>query len=118
MVTIRASLLSSIFAPPFPSSRFSPRTTPDPPSSRFAEGNSAFQWRHWGCTTAKQFENMKGSFDEAEELDGFEDLKPEDQERVKKAFEVGHGALRPLSDLSFSHSLCCCIVLSLLFLAC
>lgn len=35
---------------------------------------------------------MKESFEEAEELDGYEDLTPEDQERVKKAFEVGHGA--------------------------
>jgi hypothetical protein len=57
------------------------------------DGNSGFQWRHWGCTTTKQFENMKASFDEAEELDGYEDLQPEDQERVKKAFEEGHGAL-------------------------
>lgn len=60
------------------------------------DGNSTFAWRHWGCVTAKQFHNMKESFEEAEELDGFEDLKPEDQERVKKAFDVGHGVSRVL----------------------
>ncbi|TNY19268.1 poly polymerase and DNA-ligase Zn-finger region-domain-containing protein, partial [Rhodotorula diobovata] len=61
-------------------------------------GNSTFAWRHWGCVTAKQFHNMKESFEEAEELDGFEDLKPEDQERVKKAFDVGHVADEDIPD--------------------
>lgn len=42
--------------------------------------------------TPKQFENMRASFESAEELDGYEDLTPEDQERVRKAFEEGHGA--------------------------
>lgn len=49
-------------------------------------------YRHWGCVTSKILSNMKNSFDEAEELDGFEDLNDEDQERVKKAWAEGHVA--------------------------
>ncbi|TFK97941.1 hypothetical protein BDV98DRAFT_613935 [Pterulicium gracile] len=52
-------------------------------------GHSSFQWRHWGCVTAKLIGNMKKNFSDADDLDGFEDLKPEDQERVKKAYEAG-----------------------------
>ena len=35
---------------------------------------------------------MKKSFSDASELDGYEDLKPEDQEKVNKAWEEGHVA--------------------------
>ena len=35
---------------------------------------------------------MKAQFDEADDLDGFEDLNDEDQERIRKAYEVGHVA--------------------------
>lgn len=39
--------------------------------------------------TSKIVSNMKNSFDDASELDGFEDLRPEDQEKVTKAWEEG-----------------------------
>ncbi|KAL6301402.1 hypothetical protein BKA93DRAFT_901941 [Sparassis latifolia] len=55
-------------------------------------GNTSFTWRHWGCVTPKIIENMKKSFDEADDLDGFDDLKDEDQEKVRKAWEEGHVA--------------------------
>ena len=35
---------------------------------------------------------MKNSFNEADELDGFDDLQEADQERIKKAWEDGHVA--------------------------
>lgn len=35
---------------------------------------------------------MKAQFENADELDGFEDLKDEDQERIRKAWEDGHVA--------------------------
>ena len=35
---------------------------------------------------------MKAQFEEADELDGFEDLNDEDQERIKKAWDDGHVA--------------------------
>jgi flagellar biosynthesis GTPase FlhF len=49
-------------------------------------------WRHWGCTTPKIITNMKEKFSSAEDLDGFEDLKEEDQERVRHAWEEGRVA--------------------------
>lgn len=55
-------------------------------------GNTSFTWRHWGCVTEKIFENAKKSFDEADELDGFEELKEEDQNKVRTAWEEGHVA--------------------------
>ena len=41
---------------------------------------------------------MKKSFESAEELDGYEDLKPEDQEKVNKAWEEGHVADEDVPD--------------------
>lgn len=35
---------------------------------------------------------MKKSFNEASELDGYDDLNPEDKEKLDKAWEVGHVA--------------------------
>lgn len=35
---------------------------------------------------------MKKSFNEASELDGYEDMEKEDQERISKAWEEGHVA--------------------------
>lgn len=44
-----------------------------------------------GCTTPKVITNLKGDFDVADELDGFEDLKEEDQERIRTAYTEGKG---------------------------
>lgn len=55
-------------------------------------------WRHWGCVTPKIIDNMKKSFNEASELDGFEDMKEEDQERISKAWEDGHVADEDIPD--------------------
>ena len=49
-------------------------------------------WRHWGCTTSTIINNMKKSFSNADELDGFEDLQPTDQEKVRQAWDDGHVA--------------------------
>ncbi|ORY56205.1 p115 like vesicle tethering protein [Leucosporidium creatinivorum] len=62
------------------------------------QGKTSFAWRHWGCVTQKQFNNMKQDFETAEELDGYEDLKEEDQERVAKAFEAGQVADEDIPD--------------------
>jgi len=35
---------------------------------------------------------MKKSFPEADELDGFDDLQPEDQDKIRKAWDDGHVA--------------------------
>ncbi|KAH9968234.1 hypothetical protein BC827DRAFT_1171214 [Russula dissimulans] len=55
-------------------------------------GHPSFSWRHWGCTTTTIINNMKNSFSKADELDGFDDLQPEDQEKIRKAWDDGHVA--------------------------
>ena len=49
-------------------------------------------WRHWGCVTPKILENAKKSFEDVEDLDGFEELNEEDQQKLKTAWEAGHVA--------------------------
>lgn len=55
-------------------------------------GKTNFAWRHWGCTTTKIFSNMKSQFESAHELDGFDELKDEDKERIRKAWADGRVA--------------------------
>ncbi|EFP89054.1 uncharacterized protein PGTG_14895 [Puccinia graminis f. sp. tritici CRL 75-36-700-3] len=51
----------------------------------------SFKWRHWGCLTSSVLKNVSTELeDKIEELDGFEDLQPTDQEKIKKAFQDGH----------------------------
>merc|ERR1711939_785462 len=52
--------------------------------------HQSWQWRHWGCVTSRQLANMSKVFNSASELDGYEDLRPEDQAKIDKAFEDGH----------------------------
>ncbi|EPS95078.1 hypothetical protein FOMPIDRAFT_1038644 [Fomitopsis schrenkii] len=61
-------------------------------------GNTSFSWRHWGCVTTKILSNMKNSFDEADELDGFEDLNDDDQEKIRKAWGEGKVADEDIPD--------------------
>ncbi len=49
-------------------------------------------WRHWGCATKKIIENMKKNFEDASELDGYEELNPEDQAKIRQAYQEGHVA--------------------------
>ncbi|KAI0053112.1 zf-PARP-domain-containing protein, partial [Auriscalpium vulgare] len=55
-------------------------------------GHTSYQWRHWGCTTPKLIANIKKQFEDAADLDNFEALKPEDQAKIKKAWEDGRVA--------------------------
>lgn len=63
-------------------------TEPCPISTRLTRV-SASSWRHWGCVTTKIFSNMKEKFDAADDLDGFEDLNKDDQEKIRTAWEAG-----------------------------
>ncbi|KAJ6516401.1 hypothetical protein C8R45DRAFT_243431 [Mycena sanguinolenta] len=54
------------------------------------QGKTSFAWRHWGCVTSRVLENVKKVHDEAADLDGFDELSPEDQAKITKAWEVGH----------------------------
>ncbi|KAH8917644.1 zf-PARP-domain-containing protein [Atractiella rhizophila] len=63
------------------------------------DGKGSFQWRHWGCVSDKVLANMKTKLLDGESddkpvddlLDGFDELKDEDKEKIRKAWEVGHG---------------------------
>ncbi|KAI0292921.1 hypothetical protein BC826DRAFT_1017548 [Russula brevipes] len=46
-------------------------------------GHTSFAWRHWGCTTPLIINNFKKSFSEADELDGFDELQPADQDKIR-----------------------------------
>jgi hypothetical protein len=48
--------------------------------------------------TPKQLTNIKKSFPEADELDGYEDLNEEDQAKIVKAYEDGHVADEDIPD--------------------
>lgn len=53
-------------------------------------GMPNYSWRHWGCTTSKLISNMKERLDgDVEELDGFDELRDEDKDRLRRAFEEG-----------------------------
>ncbi|KAF9788554.1 hypothetical protein BJ322DRAFT_643949 [Thelephora terrestris] len=56
------------------------------------KGRTSFAWRHWGCVTPKIIENVKKSFEDPQELDGFDELNDEDKEKLKVAWDAGHVA--------------------------
>lgn len=48
--------------------------------------------------TGKIITNVKAKYGEASEVDGFEDLRPEDQDRIIKALEAGKVAEEDIPD--------------------
>ncbi|KAI6116797.1 zf-PARP-domain-containing protein [Pisolithus croceorrhizus] len=52
-------------------------------------GAANYSWRHWGCASSKLISNMKERLDDVEELDGFDELRDEDKDRIRRAFEEG-----------------------------
>ncbi|KAJ6616425.1 hypothetical protein B0H10DRAFT_1696163, partial [Mycena sp. CBHHK59/15] len=62
------------------------------------QGKTSFAWRHWGCVTPKVLSNAKTMFDDAADLDGFEELEDADKDRITKAWEVGHVADEDIPD--------------------
>jgi len=50
-------------------------------------GHPSWIYRHYGCTTKKVFQNMKKSFESAEDIEGFAELTETDQEKVRVAWE-------------------------------
>ncbi|KZT07995.1 zf-PARP-domain-containing protein [Laetiporus sulphureus 93-53] len=55
----------------------------------YDNGNTGFIWRHWGCVAPVFIKNTKRYFEKADEIEGFKDLRPEDQEKVRKAWAEG-----------------------------
>ncbi|CDR87782.1 uncharacterized protein SPSC_03518 [Sporisorium scitamineum] len=64
------------------------------------QGSQSFQWRHWGCVTPRIIRNIqeKDGITDPADLDGFEDLIPEDQARVTRAFAEGHVAAEDIPE--------------------
>ncbi|KAK0543521.1 hypothetical protein OC846_006388 [Tilletia horrida] len=54
------------------------------------QGHTSFFWRHYGCITDTICSNLKEKLEEPDNLDGYEELTEEDQERIKYLFEHGH----------------------------
>lgn len=51
-----------------------------------------------GCVTPAILRNIKDKLNGPDDIDGYEDLRPEDQEKVQKAWEEGHGEYFCLSN--------------------
>lgn len=65
-------------------------------------GAEGYRWRHWGCVTSRQLDNMHGSslYKVPADISGFDQLRPEDQLRVEDAFYAREGECRPSPPLS------------------
>ncbi|KAE8258226.1 hypothetical protein A4X13_0g1820 [Tilletia indica] len=53
-------------------------------------GHTSFMWRHFGCITDTICTNLQKQIEDPTDLDGYEDLREEDQERIKYIFKNGH----------------------------
>lgn len=64
------------------------------------QGSQSFQWRHWGCVTPRIIRNIqeKEGITDPNDLDGFEDLLPDDQLRVQRAFADGRVAAEDIPE--------------------
>lgn len=51
----------------------------------------SWKWRHWGCVTPAQIANMSSNIgDNLDNLDGYDELPDDLQEKVRRAFDQGH----------------------------
>ncbi|KZV91544.1 zf-PARP-domain-containing protein [Exidia glandulosa HHB12029] len=62
------------------------------------QGRTSFTWKHWGCVTAKVLTNLKNKVGDVDDLDGYEELEPADQEKIKTAWEEGKVADEDIPD--------------------
>lgn len=69
-----------------------------PSSFAYLVLNLTFSRRHWGCVTERILKNMAEKVGDAKELDGFDDISPEDQAKIEKAWEEGHVAEEDIPD--------------------
>ncbi|KAF9057231.1 hypothetical protein BJ165DRAFT_1419306 [Panaeolus papilionaceus] len=66
-------------------------------------GIPAFQWRHWGCVSSRILSNLRSSFSEVAEIDGYEELCDEDKQRVTRAWEEGNVADEDIPESARRH---------------
>ncbi|KAI9675805.1 MAG: hypothetical protein M1829_003230 [Trizodia sp. TS-e1964] len=57
------------------------------------QDHSSWSWKHWGCVTPKQIENLqKTSDNDTDNIDGYEELPDEFKLKVEEALKEGHVA--------------------------
>ena len=78
-------LYSAQVLPPWPKTDLLPESSGLQTATRPLPGVTMAVSRRSSSRTSR-------NFDEADDVDGFEDLTPEDQEKFRKAFAEGHGA--------------------------
>ncbi|KZF19705.1 zf-PARP-domain-containing protein [Xylona heveae TC161] len=48
-------------------------------------------WKHWGCVTPSQIKNVSDAIEgDFEQLDGFDEIPEDLQDKVKRSVEQGH----------------------------
>uniref|UniRef100_V5ET49 PARP-type domain-containing protein n=2 Tax=Kalmanozyma brasiliensis (strain GHG001) TaxID=1365824 RepID=V5ET49_KALBG len=64
------------------------------------QGNQSFAYRHYGCITSQVIRNIKekDGITDPVDLDGFEELIPADQAKLRRAFAEGHVAEEDIPD--------------------
>lgn len=55
----------------------------------FGDYGPGMQWRHAGCITAKQFQNLHDTYSSVDCIPGFEDLDKEDKYMLQRAWDRG-----------------------------
>ena len=46
-------------------------------------------WQHWGCMPTPMVAKLKQSYESAEEIEGFSELKEAEQDKVNRAWDEG-----------------------------
>ncbi|KAH7088667.1 hypothetical protein BKA62DRAFT_627225 [Auriculariales sp. MPI-PUGE-AT-0066] len=64
-----------------------------------------WHWKHWGCVTKRVINNMKKVLQRPQDLDGYSDLRHEDQDKVVAAWDAGHVADEDIPDTARKHPL-------------
>jgi len=55
-------------------------------------------WRHWGCVTPKMITELTEKHHEPDDLDSFDELRPEDQAKIITAYQTGSVADAEIPD--------------------
>lgn len=73
--------------------------------------HSSWQYRHWGCVTPKQIENLiEATEGDTDMVDGYDELPAEFQEKIQYALKNGHVPdedWKGVSDLSLLYVYTC-----------
>ncbi|KAI8985139.1 hypothetical protein BDB01DRAFT_850195 [Pilobolus umbonatus] len=59
------------------------------------ENIKGVSWKHWTCVSPEVLSNMKESLSTPDIMKGWENLKEEDKEKIKEAWELGDIPNRP-----------------------